>query len=233
MPRSPKRELREMRVATNPYGQNMRRGLRCNQHSRHAGGLRLRGRPSRIWCILLYTLCLFSPRGPLTMRNVGSIPRSDPLAFFLTWTAYGSWLPRDDRGWVDGHGGVHGPEPRQQTLALRRMAEAAVTFDRVQRVVVEEAIAAHCRVRGWHLHAVECRSQHVHVVVTAVDCAADDVLKQFKSWATRALKAIANSRGLSRTRWWTEGGSRRRIFCEGDLASVVSYVQECQGVPTQ
>jgi REP element-mobilizing transposase RayT len=168
------------------------------------------------------------------MHDVGSIPRADPLAFFLTWTAYGSWLPGDERGWVDGRGALHGPEPLQQARALRRMAEEAVAFDRPQRVAVEEAIAAHCRVRGWHLHAVECRSQHVHVVVTAVDRAPDDVMKQFKSWATRALKAIAASRRLPRrTRWWTEGGSQRRIFCEGDLASVVAYVKECQGVPTQ
>ena len=102
------------------------------------------------------------------MRDTGSIPQADPLAFFLTWTAYGSWLPGDNRGWVDGRGRAHGPEPLQYALALRRMAEEAVSFDRPQRVAVEEAIAAHCRVRGWHLHAVECRSQHVHVVVTAV-----------------------------------------------------------------
>jgi len=168
------------------------------------------------------------------MHDLCSIPQADPLAFFLTWTAYGSWLPGDDRGWVDGRGRAHGPEPLQYALALRRMAEEAVSFDRPQRVAVEEAIAAHCRVRGWHLHAVECRSQHVHVVVTAVGRAPGDVMKQFKSWATRALKAIAGSRGLPRRiRWWTEGGSLRRIFCEGDLASVVAYVTECQGVPTQ
>jgi REP element-mobilizing transposase RayT len=168
------------------------------------------------------------------MRDTGRIPGSDPLAFFLTWTAYGSWLPGDKRGWVDSRGALHGPDPLQHALARRRMAEEAVAFDRPQRVAVEEAIAVHCRVRGWHLHAVECRSQHVHVVVTAVDRAPDDVMKQFKSWATRALKAIAASRGLPcRTRWWTEGGSQRRIFCAGDLASVVAYVMECQGVPTQ
>ena len=23
----------------------------------------------------------------------------DPLAFFLTWTTYGTWLPGDERGW--------------------------------------------------------------------------------------------------------------------------------------
>ena len=168
------------------------------------------------------------------MRDAGSIPRSDPLAFFLTWTAYGSWLPGDDRGWVDSRGGFRAAEPLQKTLALRRMAEDAVAFDHEQRVAVEEAIAAHCQVRGWHLHAVECRSQHVHVVVTAADRAPNDVMTQFKAWATRALKASAGYRGLPcRTRWWTEGGSQRRLFQEGDLASVVAYVKECQGMPTQ
>jgi len=33
------------------------------------------------------------------MMDPGSIPMDDPLAFFLTWTKYGSWLPGDERGW--------------------------------------------------------------------------------------------------------------------------------------
>ena len=114
------------------------------------------------------------------------------------------------------------------------MAEEPVTLDRSQRVAVEAAIVAHCRVRGWYLHALQCRLQHVHVVVTTVDRTPADVMTQLKSWCTRALKEIADSRGAApRTRWWTEGGSKRRIFHEGDLASVVAYVKECQGVPIQ
>jgi REP element-mobilizing transposase RayT len=168
------------------------------------------------------------------MREVGSIPHSEPLAFFLTWTTYGSWLPGDDRGWVDGRGGCHAPEPLRAAAARRRMTEETVTFEGPQRVAVEEAIAAHCRVRGWHLHAVQCRLQHVHVVVTAIERAPGDVMTQLKSWCTRALKELAGSRGAApRKRWWTEGGSQRHIFHEGDLASVVAYVNECQGVPVQ
>lgn len=34
----------------------------------------------------------------------GSIPMDDPLALFLTWTTYGSWLPGDERGWVEKPG---------------------------------------------------------------------------------------------------------------------------------
>jgi hypothetical protein len=26
--------------------------------------------------------------------DAGDVPRGEPLAYFLTWTAYGTWLPR-------------------------------------------------------------------------------------------------------------------------------------------
>ena len=42
----------------------------------------------------------------------------DPLAFFITWTTYGTWLPGDDRGWVKWH---QGHQPRDKRL--RRAAE--------------------------------------------------------------------------------------------------------------
>jgi hypothetical protein len=34
------------------------------------------------------------------INEVGGTPMDEPLAYFLTWTAYGSWLPGDERGWV-------------------------------------------------------------------------------------------------------------------------------------
>ena len=37
-------------------------------------------------------------------KDPGSIPMGDPLALFLTWTAYGSWLTGDARGRVEKPG---------------------------------------------------------------------------------------------------------------------------------
>ena len=28
-------------------------------------------------------------------------PLPDPLAYFLTWSTYGTWLPGDERGWIE------------------------------------------------------------------------------------------------------------------------------------
>ena len=176
-------------------------------------------------------------------RDAGSMPMDEPLAFFLTWTTYGSWLPGDQRGWVRKPGQFMAPDPRRESESRARMTEPEVTLDGHQREVVEHTIAEHCRVRGWRLHAVACRTQHVHVVVTAPDCNPEDVMRQFKAWSTRRLKeqqlkpeaqAKAPSRphfaveSRVREKWWTEGGSRRSLYDEDSLAAAVGYVLEGQ-----
>ena len=35
----------------------------------------------------------------------------EPLAFFLTWPTYGTWLPGDERGWVKYGQGWPLPDP--------------------------------------------------------------------------------------------------------------------------
>src|SRR5437899_7489315 len=96
-------------------------------------------------------------------KEAGRVPMEEPLAYFLTWTTYGSWLPGDERGWVEKPGQFRAPDSQRQQAAQRRMTEPALTLDLEQRRIVEDTIAAHCRIRGWHLHAVNERCQHVHV----------------------------------------------------------------------
>jgi REP element-mobilizing transposase RayT len=174
------------------------------------------------------------------MTEPGSVPIGDPLAFFLTWTAYGSWLSGDERGWVEKPGNVMAPDPERKSQATERMHETGVTFDREQRDLVERTVADHCTKRGWHLHAVKCRTQHVHVVVTAPDRTPEDVRDQLKAWCTRRLKELARSRTQDkasqrerrvRSKWWTEGGSRRRLYGDASLAAAIRYVIEDQDRP--
>jgi hypothetical protein len=90
------------------------------------------------------------------------------LAYHLTWTTYGTWLPGDARGWVRwGENGVKPPEPMREVQAKARLAETPVLLTDEQRALVEQTIRDHCRFRAWTLHAVHARSNHIHVVVTA------------------------------------------------------------------
>ena len=87
-------------------------------------------------------------------------PVPDPLAYFLTWSTYGTWLPGDERGWIQyGHGWQY-PDAVRKLEAEARMTVDACRLDGEQREVVERQIAETCNVRGWELHAVNCRSNH-------------------------------------------------------------------------
>ena len=76
-------------------------------------------------------------------------PMPEPLAFLLTWTTYGTWLPGDQRGWVlQGHG-IQLSDPVRNNCARQRMTEPACTLDKQERDVVEQTISEHCQIRGW------------------------------------------------------------------------------------
>lgn len=166
--------------------------------------------------------------------DAGQVPMEEPLAYFMTWTTYGSWLPGDERGWVDKPGEFRPPDAERDSAARQRMTEPALMLDVEQRRIVEDTIAEQCRIRGWQLHAVDARTQHVHVVVSAPGRTPDDVMDQFKAWCTRRLKE--RERALRsktvRQNWWTQRGSKRWLNDTDSLESAVRYVVEEQGEPT-
>lgn len=151
-----------------------------------------------------------------------------PVAYFLTWVTYGTWLPGDERGWVEYRRGWQLPDPARELESRARMTEDACRLDLEQRHRVEAQIAETCEFKGWILHAVNCRSNHVHVVLTA-PLHPKKVQSQLKSWTTRRLKEMARGRNDdTRENWWAERGSQRYINDEASLEAVILYVCDCQ-----
>lgn len=146
---------------------------------------------------------------------------SPPLAYFLSWTTYGTWLSGDGRGWVDADSpGIREPEPRLQTFSGGMLSEPAIVLDNAQRHVVNSTIRAHCEHRSWPLHAVNARTNHVHVVVTADGVDPETAMEQLKAWCSRRL----NQRGPRRRHWWTRHGSTKWINDEAYFHRAVHYV---------
>ena len=157
-----------------------------------------------------------------------------PIAYHLTWTTYGTWLPGDARGWVQsGSPGVQEPDPERLQDARRLMAESAVVLTGDQRNLVAQTIRDHCAHRRWTLHALNARSNHIHVVVSASHDS-DEMMNQFKAWCSRKLSDLAGlkmpvARKAGRRRWWTERGSTKVIYDEENLRNAIAYVLEKQG----
>ena len=147
-----------------------------------------------------------------------------PIAFFLTWVTYGTWLPGDARGWVEYQRGWQLPSGQLEADCESRMSDDAVRLTQEQRRAVEDQIRETCQHRGWHLHAVNCRSNHVHAVVSAFETPPKKIRIDLKAYATRCLKLLDGSRD----NWWAERGSIRWVFTDDDLESAVIYVVDGQ-----
>jgi REP element-mobilizing transposase RayT len=166
----------------------------------------------------------------------------EPLAYFLTWSTYGTWLPGDERGWIEYRRGWQLPDMARKLEAEARMSEDACRLDREQRDLVERQIAETCHVRRWELHSVNCRSNHVHVVVTA-NIEPKIVRNQLNAWCTRRLKELATTRRnmqkgesnltSARENWWAERGSQRFINDLESLDAAILYVRDAQDRPRE
>jgi REP element-mobilizing transposase RayT len=149
------------------------------------------------------------------------------MGYFLTWVTYGTWLPGDARGWVKYRQGWQLPDPVKEREAKARMIEGACVLTGEQRREVEIQVAETCAHRGWTLHAVNCRTNHLHVVVSADVPNVDKIRIDLKAWTTRMLK---QRYGARRLRWWAERGSIRYLNREDDLEAAIHYVRDGQDV---
>src|SRR5208283_1739378 len=60
-----------------------------------------------------------------TRRRDCEPPLPEPLAYFLTWPTYGTWLPGDERGWVEYRHSWQLPDPARKREAQARLTEDA------------------------------------------------------------------------------------------------------------
>ena len=142
-----------------------------------------------------------------------------PLAYFITFRTYGSWLHGDDRGTMDPQHAVFG-DPRLPRDDFRRRAMTAelknesplLTAER--RSAVESAIREVCQKNAWELHAINVRTNHVHIVVSSEETP-EQVMRAFKSWSTRRLREAALV-GPGET-VWSRHGSTRHLFSEREV----------------
>ena len=134
-------------------------------------------------------------------------------------------MPGDERGWVKPGKGWQLPDPIREFESKALMTDVACRLSHAERAAVEAQIAETCAHRGWHLHAANCRSNHVHVVVSAHETAPRKIRIDLKAWATRCLKEQFDP---GRQHWWADRGSIRFLYGEKSLEMAVTYVVEAQ-----
>ena len=154
-----------------------------------------------------------------------------PQAYLITFRCYGTWLHGDERGSMDRKHHMYGAPGIPTNPSLLRsdsnqLKHPRVTLNSKQRGVVERAVRAVCSYRKYSLHALNVRTNHVHVVVSAMH-KPEPVLGAFKSYSTRALRRAGL---ISQTaKPWSRHGSTVYLWKERHVAKGIEYVMLGQG----
>ncbi len=156
-----------------------------------------------------------------------------PLGYFITIRAYGTWL-HGNAGSVDRFHNVYGTPKlpanvKRKQYNRRLLAEDPASFNTKARRAIKEGIQETCDIRNWTLWAFNCRTNHVHSVVTA-NCKAKKVVTAFKANGTRKLRE-ANCWRSARSPWVCRGGSKQYLWTEKELSDAIAYVLYDQGEP--
>ena len=155
----------------------------------------------------------------------------DPLAYFITIRAYGTWLSGDSRGSVDDEHRTPGEPFKQRddfrvAYQKRKMSGASVHITPPMRGVIEGEIQRTCSFRDWQLWALNVRTNHVHTVVSA-DQPVEAVMRELKVYTTRALRReglVAASQSM-----WASHGSTRYAWNDDDVEAYIVYTMDHQG----
>ena len=153
-----------------------------------------------------------------------------PLAYFITFPTYGTWLHGDERGSVDRHHNKPGT-PRlgsdhwRNELEHRARRGPAVTRSQEARAVVKRTIDDVARHNRLLLHAEAVQSNHVHIVISA-HLPPERAMNSIKSWSTRRL--VEAGLRSPNTRTWVRHGSTRYLWKPESLYRACVYVLECQ-----
>jgi len=155
-----------------------------------------------------------------------------PLAFLITFRSHGTWLHGDERGSVSRFRNQYKlprlpPEEKWLQINRTRLHDEPVLLDAAQRRCVENAARETCEFRKWYLHAINARTNHVHIVVSIGNKKPDLALNAFKANATRMMKSSGCWKRESSP--WSDKGSTRYLWNEKSVARAIDYVLYGQG----
>jgi len=155
-----------------------------------------------------------------------------PLGYLITFRCYGTWLHGDERGSVDRlHNRYKSPylprSDRRRDLSRHKLKSEPGSLDARQRQSVDLAIREVCEHRQWSLHALNVRTNHVHVVVSIGPIKPERALNAFKAYSTRSLRRDGNWQKEHSP--WADRGSKRYLWNERSLALAIEYVINGQG----
>ncbi len=156
-----------------------------------------------------------------------------PIAYFITFTCYGTWLHGEKHASVDRVTNTPGTnflsfDTKRVDVVKKLMSETPYSLDESRRQIVLKAIIDACNFKQWDLWAAHIRSNHVHCIIHAL-LKPEQIMNTIKAYSSRQLnKANIDSNRINR---WTRHGSTKYLWNNTEVEATIHYVVYEQGLP--
>jgi REP element-mobilizing transposase RayT len=138
----------------------------------------------------------------------------------LTWTTYGSWLPGDERGYVDNGKILLGDDKTLQRNRQRQKSPV-VKLNPKEKQIVRQTILAEAERIGHKIEALAVYSNHIHLLARPHTKSIEEIAGRYKSLTTRSL--WENGR---KGRIWSKRYDKRFCFSEDEFTTRIRYIQK-------
>ncbi|MHC5023195.1 MAG: transposase [Planctomycetota bacterium] len=137
----------------------------------------------------------------------------------ITTTSYGSWLPGDLRGFVEG-GRLLPPSPALEKHAAQLIRDDPILFDQQEQQRLAEALVTAAAEFDYQLFCLSVEAWHVHWLI---DCRTDRIARMVGRLKTRMRQA------LERGRIWTTGYDKRYCYTISQVRDRFAYIARHRG----
>jgi len=151
---------------------------------------------------------------------------SDPLAYFITFITRGSWLHGDERGARKKGGQFVPPNPQWKQKEQELTKFPPLILSPEYRQMIDIGLRQLCEKRKWTIHALNVRSNHIHIVVSALDKKPEQVMSDLKAKATNVLRKAHVV--TQEQKPWGRHGSTVYLFTQKEFEGACVYVNEYQ-----
>jgi len=141
------------------------------------------------------------------------------LAFFITWTTYGTWLQGDERGYVKNTKTYTGNTALRQANIEARSRDP-VWLSAEQRRVIDKAIRKEASSRNHRIYAMTVERDHVHLIIKYMPGSIGTIVAYYKTAGRIVLKTVGYTGKL-----WTTGYDKRFCFDQQTLQKRIAYVR--------
>ena len=157
---------------------------------------------------------------------------SRTIGYHLVFSAYGLWLPGDERGhwstaWDEQIGLVqphtlHSGDPVRKRMAAERMKQPVVVFSRQMIDATADAIGRCAAGSDWSIVAASVESTHTHLLLTFTLRDINNTVKWLKDQTTKAVHRGTPHAGPV----WCKGRWRGFIFDPIIWRNTVDYIEQ-------